>query len=107
MLSPLKNAAPKSFIEINDVWVKDKNNVYWYGKNYKKADAETFEKISEKPLTEFDYARDKTFVYIANGQTIKKGLHGGSFEILNEFWAKDNFVVYCLKKHRCFNFSNN
>lgn len=100
LLSPLKNSDPNTFIEINDVWAKDKNNVYWFGKIYEKADAQTFEKISEKPLTEFDYAKDKNHVYINNAQTVKKGLHGGSFEILNEFWAKDNFVVYSLPKQR-------
>jgi hypothetical protein len=74
--------------------------VYWFGKVYKKADAATFEKIAEPPLTEFDYARDKNHVYIANGQTVKKGLHGGSFKIINEFWAKDDFVVYSLMTDR-------
>ncbi|MGN0003431.1 MAG: DKNYY domain-containing protein, partial [Sphingobacterium composti] len=96
LLLVLKNSDPNTFKVINDVWAKDKNNVYWFGKIYKKADAATFEKISEPPLTSFDYAKDKNNVYIANGQTIKKALHGASFEILDKFWAKDNFVVYCL-----------
>jgi hypothetical protein len=100
LLLPLKNSDPTTFTEINDVWAKDKNNVYWFGKIYKNADAKTFEKISEPPLTWVDYARDKNNVYIANGQTFKKGLQGKSFELINEFWAKDNFVVYCVKTAR-------
>ena len=100
ILTMHKNSDPSTFHEINDVWAKDRNNVYWFGKIYKKADAETFEKISEKPITEFEYARDKNHVYIANGITLKKGLHGGSFKILNEFWAKDDFVVYSLYTER-------
>lgn len=99
-LRALKNSDPNTFQEINDVWAKDKNNVYWHGKVYKKADAKTFEKISEPPLTEYDYARDKNHVYIANGINLKKGLNGASFEILNEFWAKDDFVVYFLPSQR-------
>lgn len=100
LLLPLKNSNPSTFTEINDVWAKDKKNVYWFGRIYKKADAKTFEKISERPLTEFDYARDKNHVYIANGITLKKGLHGASFKILNQFWAKDDFVVYFLPSQR-------
>ena len=100
LLLPLKNSDPSTFIEINDVWTKDENNVYWFGKIYKKADAETFKLISEPPLTEVDYASDKNYVYINNGQTLKKGLDGGSFNIINEYWAKDNFVVYCLPNGR-------
>lgn len=100
LLTELKNSDPNTFQEINDVWSKDKNNVYWLGKVYKKADAKTFERISEPPFTEFDYARDKNYVYIANGVTLKKGLHGASFEILNEFWAKDDSVVYFLPSQR-------
>lgn len=100
LLCPLKNGDPDTFEQINEVWAKDKNCVYWHGQIYKKADAFTFEKISEPPLTWVDYARDKNHVYIANGQTLKKGLHGGSFKIYNEFWAKDDFVVYNLKTER-------
>lgn len=100
LLKELKNSDPNTFEEINDVWSKDRNNVYWLGKVYRKADAETFEKISERPFTEFDYARDKNHVYVANGITLKKGLDGSSFEILNEFWAKDDFVVYFLPSQR-------
>lgn len=96
LLLPLKSSDPDTFEDINSVWAKDKNNVYWFGKVYKKADASTFEKISEPPLTWVDYAKDKNNVYIANRQTVKKGLHGASFKILNKFWAKDDFVVYCL-----------
>ena len=100
LLTELNNSDPNTFQEISDVWSKDGDNVYWLGKIYKKADAETFEKISERPFTEFDYARDKNHVYIANGITLKKGLDGASFEILNKFWAKDNFVVYFLPSQR-------
>ena len=100
LLTQLKNSEPNTFQVINNVWAKDSNNVYWFGKIYKKADAETFDKISERPFTEFDYARDKNHVYIANGTTLKKGLHGASFEILNKFWAKDDFVVYFLPSQR-------
>ena len=96
ILKKITNSDPDTLKIINKVWAKDKNNVYWYGKIYKKADAETFEKISEPPLTWVDFARDKNNVYIDNGQTVKKGLHGKSFKILNKFWAKDNFVVYSL-----------
>ena len=74
LLTELNNSDPNTFQEISDVWSKDGDNVYWLGKIYKKADAETFEKISERPFTEFDYARDKNHVYIANGITLKKGL---------------------------------
>ncbi len=100
VLKKLKNSDPSTFKIINDVWAKDKNNVYWYGKVYKKADATTFEKISEPPLTWVDYARDKNHVYLDNGQTVVKGLDGGSFRILNNYWAKDDFVVYSLVTNR-------
>lgn len=100
ILRPISGGDADSFVPISDVWAKDKNNVYWYGKVYKKADATTFEKISDRSETEFDYARDKNYVYIDNGQTLKKGLDGASFTILNQFWAKDNYVVYSLSNHK-------
>ena len=100
LLVPIKNSNPASFAEISDVWAKDSNNVYWFGKPYKKADAATFEKISGPQTTDHDYARDKNHVYIDYGQTLKKGLDGGSFKILNRYWAKDDFVVYCMTNQR-------
>ena len=100
LLKKIKNSNPESFKCIDFYWAKDKNNVYWCGKIFKHADASTFEKIADKPLTFYNWAKDKNYVYNGEGRTLKKGLDGNTFKILNKFWAKDDFVVYSIVTDR-------
>lgn len=101
LLVQLKNSDIDTFTIINDIWAKDKNNVYRYGKIWKNIDATSFEFLFTD--SEFDsrsYAKDKNNLYDSNGKRIIKGIDGGSFEMLNEYWGKDKYVVYNFKSER-------
>ena len=100
LLIKLKNSDPETLIIINHIWAKDKNNVYCYGKIWSVIDAPTFEFLFTAEYGNTSYAKDKNNLYDANGRTIKKGIDGESFVILNEYWGKDKNVVFNFKTDR-------
>ncbi len=100
-LVKLKNSDPKTFIIINTIWAKDKNNVYCYGKIWSNIDAQTFEYLfTDTEFKSRSYAKDKNNLYDANGRKTKKGIDGKHFVMLNEFWGKDNNSVFNFKTER-------
>lgn len=94
----MKNSHPGSFTRLNDVWAKDLNNVYCYGKPWPDLDAGTFEFLfTEYPTS---YAKCANGLHDANGRRTVKGIDGASFSRLNNFWGKDSSNVYSFKTHR-------
>lgn len=100
LLVKLKNSDPATFTIINNIWAKDKNNVYCHGKIWSVIDATTFEFLFTDEYDRASYAKDKNNLYDSNGGKIVKGIDGQNFEMLNEYWGKDKNVVFNFKTGR-------
>lgn len=100
LLVKLKNSDPETLIIFNEIWAKDKNNVYCYGKIWSAIDAQTFEFLFATEHGKASYVKDKNNLYNANGRRIIKGIDGKTFEMLNEYWGKDKNVVFNFKTER-------
>ena len=73
------------------VYSKDKNNIYFRGKKITGADKNTFEKIDER-----QYSKDKNNIYYEN--KIIEGADRNTFEILNHYYSKDKNNIYYENK---------
>ena len=76
------------------IYSKDKNNIYFRGKKISGADKDTFEKIDE-----YNYSKDKNNIYY-NGKKIE-GVDKNTFEltydfksVVNGYYSKDKNNVY-------------
>lgn len=101
-LIKLRNSDAKTFSILNDCWAKDKNQVYRFGTIFKKADVATFEALDVPQRETRFMARDKNNVYWGENGSVRKGLHGGSFRILNPYWAQDDHAVFNLRSERLY-----
>ena len=80
------------------IYSKDKNNIYFRGKKISGADKDTFEKIDE-----YNYSKDKNNIYY-NDKKIE-GVDKNTFEltydfgsVVNEYYSKDKNNVYYENK---------
>lgn len=93
ILKPIKKASPNTIKVFSNVWAIDKNQVYRYGKPFKKADVKTFAYLSVKGR--FDWCKDKNHLFNDSVKKIVIGINGSTFKALNKYWGKDlNHVVY-------------
>lgn len=96
----LKNADSKSFELIGQVFAKDKNNVYFFGKPKRSFDAKTFEFLFENNSKTWVWSKDKNHLYRWDKPI--KNIDGKTFEILNKFWGKDKDNVYCFATQKIY-----
>lgn len=101
----LKNGHADSFELLSPEVAKCRNQVYWFGAARKKIHAESFRLIQrfitntssrDYPvgMTHWVWSADENNVY--RYDTVKKGLHGGSFERLDGYWARDRENIFCF-----------
>jgi len=103
LLKPLRNSAPDSFEIINDIWARDKNNVYCHHQIWSGIDAGSFEFLFTDPsFSACSYAKCKNGLYDANGKRTIKGIDGASFVMLNRYWGKDKNGVFFFKTGRIY-----
>jgi len=92
-LMPIRNSSTATLKVFSSVWAKDNNQVYRYGKIFKKADTRTFEYLNVK--SRYDWAKDKNYLFNDSAKIIVKGIDGSTFKALNKYWGKDeNNVVF-------------
>ena len=96
----LKNSDPKTFEVIGQVFAKDKNNVYYFGKIKRTFDSKTFEFLFENNSKTWIWSKDKNNLYRWDKPI--KNIDGKSFEILNKFWGKDKDNVYCFATQKTY-----
>jgi hypothetical protein len=85
----IQNADANTFVALGDMWAKDKNNVYWYGRVTKGADSATFVVIDDT------HGKDATHAFDAPGNTLTHIADIGSLvSIRNDYWLKDKVHVY-------------
>ena len=89
---------PQTYEVINQLYSKDKNNIYFRGKKISGADKDTFEKIDK-----YNYSKDKNNIYY-NDKKIE-GVDKNTFEltydfgsVVNEYYSKDKNNVYYENK---------
>lgn len=75
-----------SFEVMTEYYTKDKNNVYYLGKQLKNADPKTFKILNNS------YSRDRNFVYLEDKQI--KEIDIKTFQFLNNSYLKDGSNVY-------------
>ena len=80
------------------IYSKDKNNIYFRGKKISGVDKETFEKIDK-----YNYSKDKNNIYYDNKKI--EGVDKNTFEltydfgsVVNEYYSKDKNNVYYENK---------
>jgi hypothetical protein len=83
---------------INDIWAKDRNNVYCGGTILKNIDSATFVFLFEESPN--SWAQCKNGLYNANSRKTIKGIDGSSFKLLNRYWGKDENVVFSFITER-------
>ena len=89
---------PQTYEVINQLYSKDKNNIYFRGKKISGADKDTFEKIDK-----YNYSKDKNNIYY-NDKKIE-GADKNTFEltydfgsVVNGYYSKDKNNVYYENK---------
>lgn len=109
LLVALPNSDPMTLEVLSHAWARDRSDVYRYGEICKDIHTPTFEFLVEdfSPTYlavdrgslggEHSYAKDARHLYDAHTQKVVKGIDGGSFVMLNDFWGKDAHVVFCFK----------
>lgn len=94
ILAPLDKADPQSFqpFGTRGAWAADADRVYLHGEYKKKLDAKSFRFLCETPTN--GWAQDANGVYRSNGTMAVAGIDGSSFVKLNDFWGRDEKVVF-------------
>ena len=69
------------------VYSKDKNNIYFRGRKISGVDKNTFKKIDE-----LQYSKDKNNIYYGNKKI--EGVDRNTFEVINDYYSKDKNSVY-------------
>ena len=95
----IEGADLSTFQRIDEyIYSKDKNNIYFRGKKISGVDKETFEKIDK-----YNYSKDKNNIYYDNKKI--EGVDKNTFEltydfgsVVNEYYSKDKNNVYYENK---------
>lgn len=96
MLKPIAGAESSTFQLVSPTgsWATDGAHVYQWGKIATKMDADSFTFLfNDGPQS---WAMDRHGLYNANGKRKVKGIDGSSFEMLNQYWGKDETQVFCF-----------
>ncbi|GAB1858361.1 hypothetical protein MHTCC0001_31980 [Flavobacteriaceae bacterium MHTCC 0001] len=96
----LKNADPKTFEVMGQIFAKDKNNVYFFGKPKRNFDANSFQLLFENNSRTWVWSKDKNNLYRWDKPI--KNIDVRSFEILNKFWGKDKNHIYCFATQKIY-----
>lgn len=94
VLAPLDNADPQTFqpFGTRGAWAADANRVYLHGEHKKKLDAACFRFLCETATN--GWAQDANGLYRSNGTMAVAGIDGRSFVRLNDYWGRDDSVVF-------------
>ncbi|MGN7414688.1 DKNYY domain-containing protein [Paenibacillus sp. SAF-068] len=94
MLQMIKGADSSTFelITPSGSWAVDANRVYLWGKPNKHMDRASFTYLFDADPQ--SWALDQNGLYNANGKRTVKGVNGSAFVMLNEYWGKDDRVVF-------------
>lgn len=94
ILAPLDKADAESFrpFGTRGAWAADAHRVYLHGEHKKKLDASSFRFLCETATN--GWAQDANGLYRSNGTMVVAGIDGRSFVRLNDFWGRDDNVVF-------------
>ena len=98
LLIAIKNSDPESLEIYSEARARDKNQVYWHMQPNLKIDVASFKHLFYESVN--DWAKDKHYLYNANGRRKVKGVDGASFKMLNKYWGKDNRSVFSFLTER-------
>ena len=91
-VTKLKNSDSSSFTLLCQVFAKDSNNVYVFGKAKRNFDSKSFELIYTNKSKTDVWSRDCNHLYRWGDKV--KNIDGESFSQLNDHWGKDKNFVY-------------
>lgn len=94
VLAPLDKADPRTFrpYGTRGAWSADTDRVYLHGEHKKKLDASSFRFLCETGTN--GWAQDANGLYRSNGTMAVAGIDSRSFVKLNDFWGRDDKVVF-------------